>query len=187
MSEDLQKAVGDIQCSAEEQLEVLKDQKCKLETGTQEEMKPMLEHIEMGESKLVTKVEEEETETGDTGEPSFKRNVTQSIVALKEAKHKENISQQERRWFKLTQGQQGTRSTGSVSAGAPTISSTVTSTTSTTTSTISSTVEAEQEVGLEEAMHSQGDKEDDGYGKRYKTMSEDGADRSAARAKQKEE
>ena len=49
MSEDLQKALGDMQHRAEECLEVLKDQKRKLETGTQEEMKPVLGHIEMGE------------------------------------------------------------------------------------------------------------------------------------------
>ena len=66
-------------------------------------------------------------------------------------------------------------------------SATVTSTTLTATATVSSLVEAEQEVNLEEAMHSQGDEEDDGYGKKCKTTSEDRTDRSVARAKQREE
>ena len=187
MSEDLQKVLGDIQCGAEQWLEVLKDQKRKLQTGTQVEMKPVLGHIEMVEGKKVAKMEEEETETGDTGEPPFKHRVIQSIAALKEAKHKENISQQEQRWIELTQRWQGSGSTASASAGAPASSSTVTSTTLTTMLTVGSTVEAEQEVDLEEVMHSQADEEDDGYGKRYKTTSQDRMDRGAARAKQKEE
>ena len=36
-------------------------------------------------------------------------------------------------------------------------------------------------------MHSQGDEEESGYGKKYKTTSEDRTDRNAARAKQREE
>ena len=36
-------------------------------------------------------------------------------------------------------------------------------------------------------MHSQGDEEEGGYGKKYKTTSEDRTDRNAARAKQREE
>ena len=52
--------------------------------------------------------------------------------------------------------------------------------TSTVMSTISSTVEIEPEVDLEEAMHSQGDNDDDSYGKKYKTTSEHRTDRSAA-------
>ena len=88
---------------------------------------------------------------------------------------------------RVNAGMTGSRSTASASMGAPVRSSTVTSTTSVATSTVSSSVEAEQEVDLEEAMHSQGDKEDDGYNRRYKTMSEDRMDRSTARAKQKEE
>ena len=57
MSKDLQKALGDIQHGAEEQLKVLKDQKRKLETGTQEEMKPVLGHIKMWEDEKVAKME----------------------------------------------------------------------------------------------------------------------------------
>ena len=55
MSEDLQKALGDIQCSAEQWLEVLKAQKCKLQTGMQAEMKPVLGHIKMVEGKKSSK------------------------------------------------------------------------------------------------------------------------------------
>ena len=108
-------------------------------------------------------------------------------MALKEGRHKQNITQQEQRWMGLMQGQQGSRSTASASKGAPVRSSMVTSTTSIAMSTVSSSVEAEQEVDLEEAMHGQGDEEDEGYGKRYKTMPEDRMDRSTAGAKQKEE
>ena len=46
ISEDLQKVLCDIQRRAEERLEVLKGQKHMLETGAQEEMKPVLGHIE---------------------------------------------------------------------------------------------------------------------------------------------
>ena len=186
ISKDLQKALSDIQRRAEERLEILKDQKRKLETGAQEEMKPVLGHIEMGEEENVTKAEEEETETGDMGEPPLKHRTTQSIAALKEARCRQNIAQQEQRWMELMQGQQGSGSTASASVGVPVRSSTVISTISIATSTVSSSVEAEQE-DLEEVMHSQGDEEDDGYGKRYKTTSEDRMDRSTARAKQKEE
>ena len=42
-------------------------------------------------------------------------------------------------------------------------------------------------VDLEAAMLSQGDDDDDVYGKKYRTTSEDRTDRSAARAKQKED
>ena len=42
-------------------------------------------------------------------------------------------------------------------------------------------------VDLEVAMFSQGDDDDDVYGKKYRTMSEDRTDRSVARAKQKED
>ena len=57
------------------------------------------------------------------------------------------------------------------------------STTSTAMVTVSSSMEAEQEVDLEEAMHSQGDEEEGyGYSKKYKTTSDDRTDRNAARA-----
>ena len=67
-------------------------------------MKLVLGHIEMGEDEKVTKAEEEETKTGRTREPPFKRRVTQSVVELKEARRKQNITQQEQRWIELTQG-----------------------------------------------------------------------------------
>ena len=101
--------------------------------------------------------------------------------------------------MELTQGQQGSRV--SASLGVPTemamtstvmstVSSTVTSTGSTTTmemAMVSSTIEIEQEVDLEAAMHSQGNDDDDTYGRKYKTTSEDRTDRGVARAKQREE
>ena len=62
ISEDLQKALGDIQCKVEERLVILKDQKHKLETGAQEEMKPVLGHIKMGEEEEVTKNREKENQ-----------------------------------------------------------------------------------------------------------------------------
>ena len=111
--------------------------------------------------------------------------MTPSIAALKEAKRKENISQQEQHTIKLTQGRQV--SSTSMSVGMAIGGSTVPSTTSTVISTVSSTMETEQEVDLEEIMQSQGDEEDEGYGKKYKTMSEDRTDRGMAHAKQNEE
>ena len=51
---------------------------------------------------------------------------------------------------------------------------------------VTSATEGDQ-VDLEAAMLSQGDDDDDVYGKRYRTTPEDRMDRSAARAKQKED
>ena len=187
ISEDLQKVLGDIQHGAEERLEILKDQKHKLETGAQEEMKLVLGHIEKVEEEEVTKAERKETETGDTGDPLRKRRMTQSIAALTEARQRQMMAEQEQWWMELTQGRYGPRPRASASEGAPVRSTTVTSTTSTAMATVSSSMEAEQEVDLEEAMHSQGDEEEDGYGKKYKTTSEDRTDRNAARDKQREE
>ena len=188
ISEDLQKALGDIQCRAEERLEVLKGQKRILETGMKEDMKLVLGHIEKVEEEEVTEMKRKETETGDT-DPPRKHRVTQSVTALKEARQKQMMADQERRWLELTGGQYGPRPRpkASASLGAPVGSATVTSITSTATATVSSTAEAGEEVDLEEAMHSQGDEEESGYGKKYKTTSEDRTDRNAARAKQKEE
>ena len=50
---------------------------------------------------------------------------------------------------------------------------------------VTSTTEGDT-VDLEAAMLSQGDDDDDVYGKKYHMTSEDRTDRSAARAKQKE-
>ena len=79
-------------------------------------------------------------------------------------------------------------STASASLSAPsemTTTSTVMSTVSSVgsqdmeTATISSTMEGDT-VDLEAAMLSQGDKDDDKYGKKYRTMPEDRTGRSAA-------
>ena len=51
---------------------------------------------------------------------------------------------------------------------------------------VTSTTEGDT-VDLEAAMLSQGDDDDDVYGKRYRTTPEDRTDRSAARTKQKED
>ena len=188
ISEDLQKALGDIQRGAEERLEVLKGQKRMLKTGMKEDMRPVLGHIEKVEEEEVTETERKEMETGDM-DPPRKRRVTQSVTALKESRQKQMMADQEWRWLESTGGWYGPRPRpkASGSLGAPVGSAIVTSTTSTATATVSSTVEAEEEEDLEEVMHSQGDKEESGYGKKYKTTSEDRMDRSAARAKQKEE
>ena len=103
ISEDLQKALGDIQCGAEERLEVLNGQKRMLEAGAQEEMKPVLGHIEKVEEEEVTETERKETETGDM-DPPQKRRVTQSVGTLKEARQKQMMADQERRWLELTGG-----------------------------------------------------------------------------------
>ena len=167
--------------------------------GESLEMKLALEHIELVEKGDGSKVREEEDGDGGGGKPPCKCRVTQSVAALKDAKRKENISQQEQRWIELTQGQQGSRASASISVPTEmattstvtsTISSTVTSVGRTTTmavATVSSTVEIEQEVDLQAAMHSQGDDDDDTYGRKYKTMSKDRTDRGVAHAKQKEE
>ena len=103
ISEDLQKALGDIQRGVEERLEVLKGQKRKLEAGAQVEMKPVLGHIEKVEEEEVTEAERKETETGDT-DPPRKHRTTQSVVALKEARQRQMMADQERRWLELTGG-----------------------------------------------------------------------------------
>ena len=141
--------------------------------------------------------QKEETEAGEPdhgteGEIPRKWRATQSIASLKDAKRRENITKQEQRWMELTEGHKS--STASASLGAPTevtTTSTVTSTVSSVgakgmaTATVSSTMEGDT-VDLEEAMMSQGDDDDDGYGKKYRTTSKDRTDRSAVRAKQKE-
>ena len=95
MSPDLQKALGAIQQGAEEWMEVLRDQKHKLELGEQSEIKLVLGHLEFVEESEVLKTEKEEAGTGDGNEPPHKQRVTQSISALKDARRRENISKQE--------------------------------------------------------------------------------------------
>ena len=103
ISEDLQRALGDIERGAEERMEVLRGQKRALETGTKEEMKPVLGHIEKVETEEVTEAEKEETETG-MADPPQKRRMTQSVAALKDAQQKQFMADQERRWLELTGG-----------------------------------------------------------------------------------
>ena len=188
MSPDLQVAYGAIQLGAKERLEILKDRKWQLEMG-EAEMKPKLTgHVELDEGGEPQKkeAEAEEPHDGKEGEIPCKRRVTQSVVALKDARIKENVVKQEQWWMELTEGCNS--STASASLGAPpemTTTSTVTSTVSsvgsqdTATATISSTMEGDM-VDLEAAMLSQGDKDDDTYGKKYQTTPENRTDRSSA-------
>ena len=78
MSADLQAALGAIQWGAEEQLEVLKDKKQKIEMG-EFEMKPVLGHIEFEEGGNYLEAEEKEPGDGKEGKIPCKRRVTQSI------------------------------------------------------------------------------------------------------------
>ena len=89
----------------------------------------------------------------------------------------------------------GNRSTASASLGAPMeamITMTITAAASSVgaegmaPTVVTSTMEGDT-VDLEAAMLSQGDDDDDVYGKKYCTTSEDRTDRIAARAKQKED
>ena len=159
------------------------------------EAKPVLVgHMELDKGGGPQKEETEarKPDDGTKGEIPCKRRATQSIASLKDAKRRENITKQEQRWMELTGGRKS--STTSASLGALTeitTTSTVTSTVSSVgakgmaTAMVSSTTEGDT-VDLEEAMMSQGDDNNDGYGKKYRTTSKDRTDRSAARAKQKE-
>ena len=151
-------------------------------------------HVELDEGGGPQKEEAEagEPDDGMEGEIPRKRMATQSIALLKDAKRRENITKQEQRWMELTVRRKS--STASASLGAATevtTTSTVMSTVSsvgakgTATATVSSTMEVDT-VDLEEAMMSQGDDDNNGYGKKYRTTSEDRTDRSAVRAKQKQ-
>ena len=115
MSADLQAALGAIQRGAEEKMEVLKQKKCQLEVS---DTKPKLVgHVEFDKKGKLLKIEAEpegpDKDMEGGGAP--KRWVTQSIVSIRDARRKENIEKQERRWFALT----GNRSTASASLGAP--------------------------------------------------------------------
>ena len=183
MSTDLQAVLGAIERGAEEQMEVLKEKKCQLKTGN---TKPKLVgHVELDEKGEVLKMEaepeepDEDTEGGGTP----KRRVTQSVVAIRDTKWKENIQKQERRWFALA----GKKSMASASLGAPPETmDTMTAASGSVEKAVTTAMEGDQ-VDLEAAMLSQGDDDDDVYGKKYRTTPEDRMDRSAARAKQKED
>ena len=180
MSPDLQAALGTIEWGAEEQLEILRDKKRQLETGEVETKLVLVGHMELDEGGGPQKEETEagEPDDGTEGEIPRKWRATQSIASLKDVKIRENIMKQEQRWMELMAGRKS--STTSANLGAPTevtTTSTVMSTVSslgakgTATVTVSSTMEGDT-VDLEEAMMSQGD--DDGYGKKYRTMSKTG-------------
>ena len=120
-----------------------------------------------------------------------KRRVTQSIVLIPDAKQRENIEKQEWRWFALT----GNRSTTNATLGVQTEAMVAMTETAAASSVgaegmaltaVTSTMEGDT-VDLEVAMVSQGVNNDDVYGKKYRTTSEDRTDRSVARAKQKED
>ena len=172
-------------------MEVLKQRKHQLEVT---ETKPKLVgHVKFDEKGILLKIEAEpEGLDKDTeGGGALKKRVTQSIVSIRDARRKENIEKQERRWFALT----GNRSTASASLGAPMEAvDTTTGTAATSTegaegtapTAVTSTTEGDT-MDLEVAMLSQGDDDEDVYGKKYRMTSEDRTDRSAARVKQKED
>ena len=150
-------------------------------------------HVEADEEGELLKIEAEteELDDGMEGDGARKQRVTQSIVLIRDAKQKENIEKQERRWFALA----GKKSTTSASLGAPTeamemttgtIAASSTGMEGAATSAVGLTTEGHT-VDLEAAMLSQGDDDDDVYGKRYLTTPEDRTDRSVARVKQKED
>ena len=189
MSPDLQAALGAIKRGAEERLEILRDKKLQLEAS---DTKPQLVgHVEVDEEGELLKIEAEpeELDEGTEGGGASKRWVAQSIVSLRDAKRKKNIEKQEQRWFALA----GKKSTTSASLGAPPEAMEMTTETAAASSlgaegmaptVVTSTTEGDT-VDLEAAMLSQGDDDDDVYGKKYLTTPEDRTDRSAARAKQK--
>ena len=189
MSPDLQVALGAIERGAEERLETLRDKKRQLESS---DTNPQLVgHIGVDEEGELLKieVEPEEPDKGREGDGASKRRVTQSIVSLRDAKRKKNIEKQEQRWFALA----GKKSTASASLGAPPEAMKMTTETAAASSlgaegtaqtVVTSTTEGDT-VDLEVAMLSQGDDDDDVYGKKYLTTPEDRTDRSAAKVKQK--
>ena len=150
-------------------------------------------HVEVDEKGelLNIEAEPEEPDEGTEGGGPQKRRIIQSIVSIRDAKRKENIEKQERQWFALA----GKKSTASASLGAPPEAMEMTTETAAASSlgaegmaltAVTLTTEGDT-VDLEVAMLSQGDDDDDIYGKKYRTTSEDRTDRSAARAKQKED
>ena len=178
ISEDLQKALGDIERGAEKRIEILRGWKREVEAKSKEEMKPVVGHIELVEKKELAE-EEKDDGDGEQDRPR-KRRVTQSVESAQEERRKRFMVDQEQRWLELTEGRYGTRSkpTASASLGAPVQT--------TATAAASSAKETAEEVDL--GVEKQGqEEEEDGYGRKYKTTSEDRTDRGAARAKQREE
>ena len=163
MSADLQAVLGAIQRGTEKRLEVLKEKKRQLEIS---DIKlKLVGHVELDKKGELLKMEAEPEELDEDteGGGAPKRRVTQSIVSIRDAKWKENIEKQEWRWFALT----GKKSTASASLGAPTEETAE----GTAPTGVTSTTEGDT-VDLEAAMLSQGDDDDDVYGKKYRTTSE---------------
>ena len=189
MSPDLQVALGAIERGAEERLEMLRDRKRQLKAS---DTKPQLVgHVEVDEEVELLKIEAEpeEPDEGMESGGASKRLVTQSIASLRDTKWKKNIKKQENRWFALV----GKKSTASASLGTPLEAVETTTETAAASSlgaegtapaVVTSTTEGDT-VDLEAAMLSQGDDDDDIYGKKYLMTPEDRTGRSAARAKQK--
>ena len=172
-------------------MEVLKEKKRQLKIS--DTKLKLVGHVELDEKGELLKIEVEPEDTGEVmeGGGAPKRWVTQSITTIRDTRWKENIQKQERQWFALT----GSKSTASASLGAPMEAmATMTETAAassvgeegTILTAVTSTTEGDT-VDLEEAMLSQGDDDDDFYGKKYRTTPEDRTDRSTARAKQKED
>ena len=160
----------------------MKEKKRQLETS--DTKLKLVGHVELDEKGELLKMEAEpgEPDKDTEGGGAPKCRVTQSVVSIQDTKWK-NIQKQEQRWFALT----GKKSTTSASLGTPTETMvTMTVVASSVGAAVTSATE-DDAVDLEVAVLSQGDDDDDIYGKKYRTTSEDRTDRSAARAKQKED
>ena len=171
MSPDLQVALGAIEQGAEEQLEMLRDRKHQLETS--DTKLQLVGHMEVDEEGELLKIEAEpeEPDKGTENGGAVKRRVTQSVALLRDAKRKKNIERQEKRWFALA----GKKSTASSSLGTRLEAMETTTETAAASSlgaegtapaVVTSTMEGDT-VDLEAAMLSQGDDDDDVYGKKY--------------------
>ena len=136
-------------------------------------------HVEVEEEGKLLKIEAETEEPNDgmEGVGAWKQRVTQSIVLIRDAKRKENIKKQERRWFALA----GKKSTTSASLDAPPEAMEMTTGMIAASSTgmeravmpvVGLTIEG-YAVDLEVVMLSQGDDDNDVYCKRYHTTLED--------------
>ena len=155
ISEDLQKALGDIERGAEKRIEILRGRKREVEAKSKEEMKPVVGHIELVEKKELA--EEEEDDGDEEQELPRKRRATQSIESTQEERRKRFMADQEQRWLELTGGRYGPRPkpNASASLGAP-----VQTTTTAAASSAKETAE-EIDVGIEKQGQ---EEEEDGYG-----------------------
>ena len=164
----------------------MRDKKCQLKAS---DTKPKLAgHVELDDKGELLKIEAEPEgpDEGTEGGGAPKQWVKQSIVSIRNAKRK-NIEKQKQWWFALT----GNRSTASASLGAPTKAMVTMTETAAASSVgaegmgltvVTSTTEGDT-VDLEAPMLGQGDEDNDVYGKKYRTTSEDRTDRSVARVK----